>query len=60
MAERELWSRSLATGVEAAPRDSEYVHKGRDLVHTITGNETQGDRENKAQTEVQIGGQEEQ
>ena len=60
MAEGQLRIRSLATGVEAAPRDSESVHESRELVRTIAGIETQGNRENSAQIEVQIGGQEEQ
>ena len=41
MAERKLRCRSLATGVEAAPRDSESFHECRELVYNITGNETQ-------------------
>ena len=60
MAERQLRSRSLATGVEAAPQDSESCHEGTELVCNITRIETQGNRENNAQIEVQIGGQEEQ
>jgi len=60
MAERHLSSLSLATGFEAALRSSESFHEGRELLCNITGIETQGNRGNNAQTEVQRGGQEEQ
>jgi hypothetical protein len=45
MGERQLRSRSMATAVEAAPRDSESCHDSRELVCNI---------------EVQIGCEEEQ
>jgi len=60
VAERQLSSRSLATAVEAAPRDSGSFHRDRELKCNIAGIETHGNGENNAQIEVQIGGQEEQ
>jgi len=47
MGERQLRCRSLATGVETKPRDSESFLEGRELVCNITGIETQGNREKK-------------
>jgi len=49
MAQRQLRSRSQATGVEFAPRNLESCHEGKELVCNITGNETQGNRESNAQ-----------
>ena len=50
----------MATGVEAVTRDSESCHDVRELVCNIAGNETLGNKGSEAQTEVQIGGEEEQ
>jgi hypothetical protein len=58
MGERLLRSRSVATGPEAAPRDSESCHDSRELVCNIAGIDTLGNTESNAQIEVQIGGEE--
>jgi hypothetical protein len=50
----------MATGVEAAPRDSESWHDSMELVCNIAETETQGNKESNAQIEVQIGGEEDQ
>jgi hypothetical protein len=50
----------MATGMEAAPRDSESCHDSRELVCNIAEIETLGNKESNAQIEVQIGGEEEQ
>jgi len=60
MGERHLGSRSMATGMEATPRDSESCHDSRELVCNIAEIETLGNKESNAQIEVQIGGEEEQ
>jgi len=60
MGERQLRSRSMATGVEAAPRDSESCHKSRELGYNIAENETLGNKESNAQIDIQIDGEEEQ
>ena len=38
MGERQLRSRSMATGVEAAPRDSESCHDSRELGYNVAEN----------------------
>ena len=60
MGKRQLRSRSMAIGVEAAPRDSESCHDSGELEYNVAENETLGNKESKAQLEVQIGGEEEQ
>ena len=60
MAERELRSRSQATDVEAATRDLESCHEGREVVSNTTGREIQGNKELDAQFEVQIDRQKQQ
>jgi hypothetical protein len=60
MGERQLRSRTMATGAEAAPRDSESSHDRRELVCNIAEGETLENIRSNAQIEVQIGGEEEQ
>jgi hypothetical protein len=60
MAERQLRSRSMATGVETAPRDSETCNNSRQLVCIVAENETLGNKEGKAQIEIQRVGEEQQ
>jgi hypothetical protein len=60
MGKGQLRSRSLATVVEATPRDSESCLDNRELVCNIAKIETLGNKESNAQTEVQIGCEEEQ
>ena len=55
MGERQLRSRSMATGVEAAPRDSESCHDSRELGYNVAENETLGNKESNAQIDIQIG-----
>jgi len=47
--ERQLRSRSMATVVEAAPRDSESCHDSRELVFNIAKIETLGNKESNSQ-----------
>jgi hypothetical protein len=54
MGEGQLISRSMATGVEAAPRDPESCHDSRELVCNIAEIETLGNKGSNAQIEVQI------
>jgi hypothetical protein len=60
MGERQLRSRSMATEVEAAPRDLESCHDSRELVCNIAESETLGNKGSNTKIEVQIGGEEEQ
>jgi hypothetical protein len=60
MAERQLRSRSMATGVEAAPRGAESYRDSRELGCNIAESETLGDKESNAQIEAQIVGEKEQ
>ena len=60
MGERQLRSRSMAIGVEAAPRDSESCHDSRELEYNVAENETLGKKESNAQIDIQIDGEEEQ
>ena len=60
MAERQVRSRSQATDVEAATRESESCHESRELMGNTTGMEIQGNKKLNAQIEVQIGGQKQQ
>ena len=60
MAERQLRSRSMATGAEAAPRDSESCHDSRELGHNVAENETLGNKQSSAEIDKQIDGEEEQ
>jgi hypothetical protein len=60
MGERQLRSRSIATVVEAAPRDAESYNNSRELGYDVTENETLGNKESNAQIEIQIGDEEEQ
>jgi hypothetical protein len=60
MGERQLRSRTMATGVEAALQDSESCHDSRELVRNIAESETLGNKRSNTQIEVQIGGEEEQ
>jgi hypothetical protein len=50
----------MATGVDAAPRDSESCHDSRELVCNIAEIETLRNKGSKGQTEVQLGGEDEQ
>jgi hypothetical protein len=58
MGERQLRSRTMATGAEAAPRDSESCRDSRELVCNIAESETLGNKRSNAQIEVRIGGEE--
>jgi hypothetical protein len=60
MGERQLRIRSWATGVEAAPLESESNHDSRELWCNVAESETTGNKESNAQIEVQIGDEEEQ
>jgi hypothetical protein len=60
MGERQLRSRSLATGVEIAQRDSESYHDSRELDCNVAENESLGNKEINTQIEVQINSEEEQ
>jgi len=60
MGERQLRSRSMAPGVEAAPRDTESCHDSRELVCNVAEFETPGNEGSNAQNEVRIDGEEEQ
>ena len=59
MGEKRLRSRSMATVLEASPRDSESCHDSMELVRNIAEIETLGNKESNAQIEVQIGCEEE-
>ena len=54
MGERQLRSRSMAIGVEAAPRDPESCHDSKELVCNIAEFETLGNKGSNAQIEVHI------
>jgi hypothetical protein len=60
MRERQLRSRSMAIGIEAAPRDSESCHDSGELGYNVAENENLGNKGSNAQIEVQIDGEEEQ
>ena len=60
MGERQLRSRSMAIGVEAAPRDAESCLDSREIVCNVAEFETLGNSGSNAQIEVQIDGEEEQ
>jgi len=60
MGERQLRSRSIATVVEAAPRDAESYCDSRELGYNVAEHETLGNKESKAQIEIQIGYEEQQ
>ena len=60
MGERQLRSRSMAIGVDAAPRGSESCHDSGKLGHNVAENENLGNKGSNAQIEVHIDGEEEQ
>jgi len=60
MGERQLRSRSMAMGAEAAPRDTESCHDSRELVCNVAEFETPVNEGSNAQIEVRIDGEEEQ